>query len=145
MAQRILPALVIGFLASVVLNLLMAVFLLEGRTLPQAFGMGTSSGGGFLMATEHGPDQMPVCFVLRTDRPHLMVYKSDVSGLLQLTSSRKIEGDLRLPDNFLGRTPGKTQPPVQTVSKAVKDLPPEAEAEKESEKESEKGEKKEKK
>ena len=29
------------------------------------------------MATEHGPDQLPFCFVLRTDKPHLLLYKSD--------------------------------------------------------------------
>jgi len=108
-----------GLLISLALNAAVLVFFLGGRRAPQAFGQAVDSGGGYIMATEQNTDQTPVCFILRTDEPpHLVVYRLDQQGMLMLASSRDIQHDLRVPDNFFGR--GKlqdmrTRPPVITI------------------------------
>lgn len=123
-------------LASLVLNLILFAFLLGRMEIPPAAGQTSSSGEDFVMGTEHTSDQMPTCFVLYTRKPHLLVYKTDLAGQLQLTSSRDLECDLLLPDNHFPRgviSQAKTLPPTKDICKAVhamkkappKDVPPE--------------------
>ena len=108
--------------ASLILNLVLVAFLLGRMGVPSAAGQTSSSGDGFVMATEHTSDQMPTCFVLSTSKPHLLVYKTDLAGQLQLTSSRDLECDLKVVDSHFPRgVMGslKTLPPVKDICRGV--------------------------
>jgi len=114
-----------GLLTSLILNFGLIAFLLGRMGVPPAAGQTASTGEDFVMGTEHTSDQMPTCFVLYTRKPHLLVYKTDLAGQLQLTSSRDIECDLLLPDNHFPRGvigPAKTLPPMKQICKEVRPL-----------------------
>jgi hypothetical protein len=126
MGQRLLPSLAVALVLSLLLNLVQTAFFFLGTLVPPAYGAAGSATEGFVMATEHSSDQTPTCFVLSTQKPHLLVYKTDTAGQLQLTSARDIECDLRARDvHFPRRQAGQkysTLPPVRDVCKAVHDL-----------------------
>src|SRR5262245_17076290 len=101
MRLRFTPSLVLH--ASLILNLVLVAFLLGRMGVRSAAGQASSSGDGFLMATEQTSDQMPTCFVLSTRPPHLLVYKTDLAGQLRLASARDLECDLQVPDSHFPR------------------------------------------
>lgn len=140
MNERWLPILAVGLFASLIFNSVLLTVFFIGEGAPKALGQATSAGEGFLMATEQVSDQTPVCFVLNTHKPQLLVYKTDTAGQLQLTSVRDIECDFLLRDNYFPRgtvVPAqRTRPPVNDVCRAVKQAG-------EKEKEKEKGKKEE--
>jgi len=123
-------------------NLALVAAVLWGRPAPFALAQTSGAGGGFVLGTEHASDG-PVCFVLRGEKPHLLLYKSDSQGQLQLTSSRSIDCDLLLTDNFFARGAVKgalrTQPPVKEICAAVKELREKEQKEKDKEKPAAKG------
>jgi hypothetical protein len=139
MEKRWIPGFAAGLTASLLVNVVLVLFLLTGRAAAPAFG-DSGSEGGFIVSSSSD-----ACFILRTQKPHLLVYKTDPAGQLQLTSSRKIECDLLLPDNFMpkGQIKGalRTLPPIREVCGAVKEL--EREEKKKAKEEDEPEEKKE--
>ncbi len=142
MNQRLSSFLVVGLLVSLALNSAIVLFLLAGRSTPQAFGQAVDSGKGFIMATEQTTDQTPVCFVLKTDDPpHLNVYKLDHQGLLYLSSCRDIGYDLKVPDRYfpkVGVQLVRTRPPVSLIREGVEEAERKAEQKEEKEKGKEK-------
>ena len=130
--KRSFPSLRACLLASLALNAVIAVaWVLPART-PPAFGQ--AAGEGFILGTEKGADQSPVCFVLRTADPHLVVYRVDALGALQLVGSRDIKADLALQDRHFPQgqlTPFKTTlPRVRDVLDEASRRPEPAETEK---------------
>ena len=85
-----------------------------------AFGQsGGAAQGDFVVTTEKGADQSPVCFVLRNRDPPLLVYRVSPMGQLQLMDSRDLTCDLALKDGYFAPIQGQrgntTQPPVQEI------------------------------
>ena len=121
MLRRSLPFIGVALVASLVLNFVLLAVLPGVRQAPSAFGQTSSEGGGFLLGTEKGADQAPICFVLRSDPPHLMVYRVDATGQLYLTASRKLQQDLRLEDHHFptGKHWANTLPPVKVIEKGL--------------------------
>ncbi len=125
MSQRPSVLLQIGLAVSFGVNLLLAVLVATSRGAPQAHGQAGIQSEGFVLATEQGGNDSAVCFVLSTatDKPRLLVYKSDSQGLLRLMSARLIECDLKLKDFHLPPTKGAgsatTLPTVKDVCAAV--------------------------
>jgi len=103
---------------SVAFNVALAAAFLASRPAREASGQTANSGAPFILGTEKSADQMPMCFVLRTQDPHMLVYRIDGTGRLQLLDSRDIACDLLIRDghfNFQGLAGGTTLPSVSRI------------------------------
>lgn len=110
----------IGF--SLLVNVVLVAALVLLKPVREAVGQTAEGGEGLMLGTEKTAES-PVCFILDPKTRHLLAYKMDTAGCLQLTSSRDITYDLKLKDNHFpnGQSAGRktTLPAVKLVQDAI--------------------------